>query len=246
MQGYYFSKPLPVEAFEKLLIEKYDDIHKGKFRFHHGIDGSIDFLNTSIQSTLLFNTFMGGAVILEYKKGNIAALRINDKFLKELGATRQSYQAWQYHIQDRFPPDQRSTFIEMLETAIRTDEEADCTVYSYPLIEGREPIWTYCRVRCLAEKAGSYIFYHYIENVTERKKLEIHNSELAEQLTVLVNSIPGAVQNIRIFPNGTELLYFNKAAAMMFGYTSDEYKNLYKGGIKKLFIQKMKQRFIGC
>ncbi|WP_052446792.1 EAL domain-containing protein [Candidatus Soleaferrea massiliensis] len=232
MQGHYFSKPLPVEEFEKLLIEKYDDTHKGKCRFHPGIDGSIDFLNTSAQATLLFNTFMGGAVILEYEKGNIAALRINDKFLKELGATRQSFRTWQYHIQDRFPPDQRSVFIEMLETAIRTDDEADCTIYSYPLVEGGEPIWTYCRVRCLAEKAGSYIFYHYIENVTKRKKLEIHNSELTEQLTVLVNSIPGAVQDIRIFPNGTELLYFNEVAATMFGYTLDEYPNLYKGGIK--------------
>jgi len=58
MQGYYFDRPMPVEDFEKLLTRAKSTITL-EDSYVESIEGSVDFLNFSAQSTLLFNSFVG-------------------------------------------------------------------------------------------------------------------------------------------------------------------------------------------
>ncbi|MDD3346669.1 bifunctional diguanylate cyclase/phosphodiesterase [Oscillibacter sp.] len=178
MQGYYFAKPMPASDFRSLL-ENHPVSTKQDARFYPGIDHSVDFLDATTQSTLLFNSFVGGAGILEYRGGNAAALRLNDKYYEVLGITAAEYVDKQYHLLDTIDSKYRKVFIDMLETAIRTGEEADCEAYTIPLREDAEPVCVRCQVRFLAEKVDSYIFYLSIENITERKNSQRQSSMYA-------------------------------------------------------------------
>ena len=75
MQGYYFSRPIPVDEFEKrfmnqemcTLFERYSQTT---------ITGVTDFWDATAQTTLLFNSFVGGAAIVEYTGSRCSCLDI--------------------------------------------------------------------------------------------------------------------------------------------------------------------------
>ena len=221
MQGYYFSKPLSAAAFGRLL-SRADAAFTPETRFSGGLDHAADFLDATTQSTLLFNSFLGGSAIMEYENGQVAALRLNDKFFEVIGCTREEYARWQYDVLARLTPESLEEFIWLLEGAIANGEETAGELCSLPLRQGQEPLWLMCRLRCLAQKAGAYIFYVSIENISTRKRLMDHNAELSDQLSGVINSVPGGVLNFDVSPQGVSLTYANATASSMFGFTPEQ------------------------
>jgi len=170
MQGYYFGKPMPAAEFEALLGKSAGDISD---RFGSaGLEGIAAFWDPSAQTALLFNSFVDGAAILEYRDGNAEVLRANDKFYEQLGTTREAYLPLQKHTLDRFGGEDREAYRGMLEASIRCGAEAECEVRSIPVHAGGAPFWTHNRVRLLAMNADGYLFYLAVENITARKEEE--------------------------------------------------------------------------
>ncbi|MEG1823878.1 MAG: EAL domain-containing protein [Cloacibacillus sp.] len=222
MQGYYFARPMPVAEFEPQiynpkqspLSERYKDAK---------VQRAEEFLDISAQTALLFNSFVGGAAIIEYSHGRVEAMRINDKFLETIGATRTEYLAQQANIIDRFYPESRIHFVHMLKAAAETGEEASCEVHSTPIAGGSD-IWTFVRARLLAQSDQNYIYYISIENITKRKKLEAENINLSAQMAGIINNIPGGILT---FDEKLRFTYSNENAASMFGFTKSEICGLY-------------------
>ena len=170
MQGYYFAKPMPAQQFETLLCQSRFD--RPDRYGSVNLEGIVAFWDASAQTTLLFNSFVGGAAILEYENGNLSVIRANDRFYEELGATRENYLSRQQNSLDRFDAKNATMYISMLNEAIRTGDEAECDLQDLPLTEGCNAFWTHNRVRLLAKNGDIYLFYLSIENITARKRLE--------------------------------------------------------------------------
>ncbi len=171
MQGYYFSRPMPAEDFEKLLIS--GTVSPVKVSSENPPDdGLCDFMDYDSQSTLLFNSFVGGAAILEYSEGRVAALRINDRYFQEIGTDRESYAKYQYDLLERMSAESRTAFTASLDKAVSSGSETECEIRSLPLDNDGPGFWSRCRFRCLTKKMRGYLFYLSVENITERKNLE--------------------------------------------------------------------------
>ncbi|MEA4853941.1 MAG: EAL domain-containing protein [Christensenella sp.] len=175
MQGYYFGKPMPALQFEELLKKK----ALGPINSYNSVDleGIAAFWDPSAQTALIFNSFVGGAAILEYNNNTAEILRANDEFYAQLRTTREAYLEKQRSTLTRFEEEYKDVFVQMLETAIKTGGEAECEVKSLPLAKGDKTFWTRNRVRLLAKNGNSALFYILTENVTDKK-------ELAEKLRV--------------------------------------------------------------
>ena len=191
MQGYYFSRPLSAENFERLLLNSnlFDNTESNKYK---GVDMAEEFLDATTQNTLLFNSFVGGAAIIEYSMHNISALRINDRFFEELGISRDAFIQRQYAFIDCFSDENRFLFIEMLENAMNTGEESSCEITLND--ELLKNITVYCRVRFLAQQGERYIFYLAMENISERKNLLAEKEALSDNLSAIIKNIPGIVR----------------------------------------------------
>lgn len=170
MQGYYFARPMPAEQYEEMLAvsaggktDRYSSIN---------LDGVAAFWDASAQTTMLFNSYVGGAAIIEYSNGSAEIVRANDKFFVQLGTTREKYLEKQLNTFKRFDEKYRRIFNEMLQEAIRTGDETECEVQSLPLDEGGARFWTHNRIRLLARSDDCCIFYLATENITLRKELE--------------------------------------------------------------------------
>ncbi|MDD3337019.1 MAG: EAL domain-containing protein [Eubacteriales bacterium] len=223
MQGYYFAKPMPMEEYQKLLIQSNLD-RIGDYQFLGNVEGAESFLAASTQATLLFNSFVGGAAILEYDGVTIEALRLNDQFFTVLGTTREAYEGKQLNLLDRLDGDNKQILLSIIHKAIQTGEESDGNVRSFPLGDGMEPIWTTLRIRLLAQTENRYIFYMSVENISTRMRLMQKNEKLTQQLTGIMNSVPGGIVDLEI-SDQIRIIYFNDRMAAMFGYTREEFES---------------------
>ncbi|NCC67405.1 MAG: EAL domain-containing protein [Clostridia bacterium] len=227
MQGYYFAKPMPADAFEILLRNSLRDEGDSDFGGDTDVKGAADFLDASMQTALLFNSFVGGAAIIEYDGQTAEALRINDKYFEVVNSTRERYCSVQIDLLARFDEPYRSSLKEMLDSAIQTGGEAESEALTRPLGDDRPPIWLKVRVRYLYKNMDSYIFYVSIENITQRVELTEKNRDLTQQLTSVIANVPGGIFSFVYDKDGMRMTYFNDNAAAMFGYSRQEFQEIF-------------------
>lgn len=227
MQGFYFFRPMPSEDYERLLLSQ-PELVPLEAETETDIRGAVDFLDASTQATLLFNSFVGGAAILEFDGRQVEALRLNDKYFDVLGTTREAYLNCQLCILDRFYPGYRELFIQALKSAIELGRETQCELRSTPFQPGGADIWTLVRVRYLARNVTRYTFYVSVENITERKELMMKNLRLSRELTTVMQNVPGGILNFEITDH-IRITYFNDTAAGMFGYGRREFARQFAG-----------------
>ena len=222
MQGYYFAKPMPVSEYEKLLsAEKFEEV-KGS-SYTENIDDAMEFLNASTQATLLFNSFVGGAAIIEFDGNTVEAVRINDKFFTVIDSNRDDYKRSQNDMLSLFDNENRTKFIRTLRRAIDSKQESSCEMCTTLLHPGHET-WTLARVRLLATNVDKYLFYLVIENISQKMNLLTSNLRLTDQLTTIINNVPSGIIDYEINAEGhVSILYFNDRLPQMFGFTRDEY-----------------------
>lgn len=193
MQGYYFAHPLPVTEFEKVLKKS----TRGELDHYKDIDlsGIAAFWDSSSQNALIFNSLIGGAIILEYNHGSVEIKRANNRFFKEIGATREEYLEKLDNVLERFEKTNRMIFQKMLNDAANTGEEVECEVQSRPLRKGGRPFWTHLRAKLLSKNGEDSLIYVAVENVTTRRQLE--------------NDLASQAERNRIYMESTGVLFFD-------------------------------------
>lgn len=223
MQGYYFARPMTAEAFEELLgkePEYVEDRHQ-----ETALKGALDFLDASVQSTLIFNSFVGGAMIMEQTGDTIEPLRVNDEFYSVMGIPKELLFGDRKVMEKFFKETAAKDFFGMLEEAATTGQESACEVCAKGLSAHKKYLWMRIRARLLAQNMESRIFYLAFEDVTEQKNLLYDNKRLAENLESIVRSIPGGIKILNI-NDKIETLYLSENTAAMFGYTEEEYREV--------------------
>ena len=219
MQGYYFARPMPIKDFETVLRDKKLNLGMSAQKFNGSIEGAADFLSADTQATLLFNSFVGGASIIEYDGNIVEALRLNDKYFEVLGTTPEAYADKKLNLLARFDDANREIYLSAIRKAIETGEESNCEVCSLPLHEGGGEMWSRTRMRLLAQNENRYILYCAVENITKRMRM-------TEQLTAIMDSVPGGILDFEV-GSDIRIAYFNDTCASMFGYSRKEYEKLF-------------------
>lgn len=234
MQGYYFSKPIPVYEFEKRLlanpVEGNNELHSSD----EDVD-ALGFLNASTQHTLIFNNFVGGAAIIEYEGDRVEAIRINDQFYETLDITREEFSAKAVSLFDYLDHQNKAKFMACLDRAVEKKGQDECEL-SVSLKEGQE-LWVNVGVRLLVTVRGRHLLYLHIENITHKMNLLLNNLHLNEKLMGIMNSIPGGVIDFEIRDGRPYVNYINQAMYDMFGYTHEEYQELAQSGLGKIVYE---------
>ncbi|NCB32378.1 MAG: EAL domain-containing protein [Erysipelotrichia bacterium] len=226
LQGYFYAKPMPADEFSRF-IENIPIERKYIGDYFSGVKGAEDYLSASTQATMLFNSFVGGAAIIEYDGVRVEALRLNDKFYEEIGADPLEYAKERMHILDRLEGPSRLAYLNAIQEAIRTNQETSCITVSKPFKKGQEAYFVRNSFRFLVGNAGRYILYVSIQNMTEFMKLMNANKELITMRTSVLNNVPCCIQTLKIKDNRAEIIYFNDRAASQFGYTRKEYEEAF-------------------
>lgn len=181
IQGYLFSKPVPEREYLRLLTETKTDTAVPGMQLSDKLDAE-KFWDPTTQETLLFYNFVGGAAIIAFSDPEIETLRVNEKYLTELGMNMNQQDVILYQKNLNFDNEQeRRVYMETIRRAIASGEDETCetwrTVYS-PCC-GDDHICLSSTLHLIGKSKGQYLFYVLIRNITKEKTayLELAESE---------------------------------------------------------------------
>lgn len=174
IQGYLYSKPLPEAEFEELLLKNRIDFAILPDGREQTIDAH-NFWEPKSQETLIFSNFVGGAAIFEYQNGKAEILRVNKKYLRELGMNLSEKELIESDPFAFFDEENGRIYCETLKRAVETGEEQECDTWRTFSSSccGNEKICVRSNVRLIGRSGSHYLFYSMIRNVTTEKEYQI-------------------------------------------------------------------------
>lgn len=172
VQGYYYSKPVTVDVYEKL-IEKnsFDKVPE----VHLGYSDTVDMMSLSAQLTVLFNSTSEGIGLYEIMGDHLELLRANDGYFNLFGDDRDTvYDANRSVINDVHPKD-RDTLWAAIEKSEKTKKPAECVVRRY-CVDGRM-LWLRVRASIIFVEQMRKLLYLVMEEATtaEQDRMQIKN-----------------------------------------------------------------------
>ena len=171
IQGYLYSRPLPREKYEELLGSSAIGTKLHQTNLIDTLNAA-NFWDPQSQETLIFNNYVGGAAIFEYYDNKIEILRVNKKYLQEIGMNLSEKEVISCDLLSCFDDSNRNVFLNMLERAIETAEEQECETWRHLTSSccGDERICIRCTVRMIGKKEDVCMFYAMIRNITAEKE----------------------------------------------------------------------------
>ena len=168
IQGFLYARPMPEKDFETLLGRS----TVGETHPSMRLIGSLnvdDFWNPESQETLIFSHYVGGAAIFDYHSGQIEMLRVNPKYLQEIGGSVNEQELIGRDMLTLFDDANRQLYVDMLERAITTGEESESETWRNYGDCLCERVCIRSTVRVIGRSKDSYLFYEMIRNVTQEK-----------------------------------------------------------------------------
>ena len=171
IQGYLYSRPIPEEEYDRLVSGSQIGAVVPQLSLIEALD-SADFWEPKSQETLIFNNFVGGAAIFDYRDGKVEVLRVNKKYLQEICMNLSEKDIVDNDPFKYFDEKNKAIYIDMLERAIKTGEEQECETWRTISSSccGEELFCIRSAVRMIGKSDDSYLFYAMIRNITAEKR----------------------------------------------------------------------------
>ncbi|MPM30806.1 hypothetical protein SDC9_77356 [bioreactor metagenome] len=165
-QGYYFSKPLPVDKFVQSLKENEQKVKPSEqieSSFSpNGLVNIEDFWSPTSAFNLLFNTLQEASAIYEYHDNNLELLRANNSYYELLGIQRENLYFAGTHLLDYIHSEDREQFVMNLPI----DESMSPVKHTFRrLVSADRMICLHSQVHFLAGDSERKLYYASISKI---------------------------------------------------------------------------------
>lgn len=184
VQGYYYSRPMPIADFEKLYATGVNVSPQSEAEDNVSREVLQDLWDPGSQTTRFFGTVLGAAAIVELFNSNLELLRANEKFYTVCGFDPSMIDAQRTHLLDVIHADDRSAYVNMLREAAMTHEWASCE--SRWELNSRS-VWLDTRAQLLASHGRRRTFCLIFQNITEKK---LQNDRVNAETKLLLSAMP--------------------------------------------------------
>ncbi len=180
IQGYLYSRPVSQEEFRKKLGQLEHEPISSIPNIKKEIDAG-KFWDPASMETLIFNSFVGGAVIFTYRYGSTEILRVNKKYIREIGMNMVEQEILESDLFSGMDEKNRQEYTQALQRAIESGEEEVCETWRTVCSKtcGKEKICLRSHLRMIGRTDMEYLFYATVNNITAEKKQyrELYSSE---------------------------------------------------------------------
>lgn len=184
IQGYLYAKPMPVNEYSLLLEQDEKVKSKNEFEMINALDGNMFWNADSIES-LIFNSYVGGACVVEYTKERCEIIRANDKFQKELCTELSIHELLKIDLFTLMSKGDVHRFCEEARTCELEGSEmrGELSIYITDIQLHKECLRYSGRV--IAKSSTCSVIYLLMENITEQKQVQQKAAEMTQQLQFL-------------------------------------------------------------
>jgi EAL domain-containing protein (putative c-di-GMP-specific phosphodiesterase class I) len=187
IQGYLYAKPMPVEDYVKLASQGSKQPHLQHVETVANLDSNA-FWDPNSMDTLIFNSYIGGACIMEYCRGRIELLRANDKYLEMIGGTGMTLDDLLKLDWAKYMSVESSRHMDrIVANAMQADSEETGEFIFIDLPGCAHKTYLRSTLRVIARTGYRYLLYCTSENITAQRNAEQKQSETMDQLRFLEN-----------------------------------------------------------
>ncbi|MCR4591166.1 MAG: EAL domain-containing protein [Lachnospiraceae bacterium] len=170
-QGYLYNKPEDEDTAIRLLKDgKHESLAFNYKSFGALQDNSL--WNPGASETLLFNRFAGPSAIVTYRNGEVNVLRVNQKYIAELGMQHEKASILNANPLDSFFPEEREKYKSVLENIIKTYSDEECETWRSLESQccGEDRVCIRSVIQLIGSMSDEYMFFVTIRNITAEKE----------------------------------------------------------------------------
>ena len=169
IQGFLYSKPLPENELVDLLQKSESEDLMPQMQF--SVD-AVNFWNPNSYETLIFSQYVGPAAVFSYENGVVEILRVNKKYINELGINVSEEDIVRTNPWEHQSEDGKKKYEETIRKAIFSGEEKACETWRRYASDccGEESICIRSHIQVIGKSGNQTVFYARIRNVTAEKK----------------------------------------------------------------------------
>jgi len=238
MQGYYFSRPIPVKEFKNLL----KNAKTGEALKRLSKDDSLntaEFLSTTTATSFLFNNCVGGACLLELYGNDFEALAFNDEFAEVVGVSRETCEQNRLHMMALCNEEDRAGVIASFYEAI---EKGSSLVYGRPNREDGTDRWIRNVNHFIATRNGRHMLFMIIEDVTEAYLSEFTIAEAKDRFEGFETLMMGGFYRYPIDSAGSGYDFASDGLANLLGYSRETFEQKFKNSFVELIYEEDREK----
>lgn len=180
IQGFLFSKPVPENEYVNMLRNIKSDVLAPGMKLIDKLDAE-KFWSPESFETLVFNNFVGGAAVISFKDDDIETLRVNERYLKELGMNMNQQDIILNQKNLNFDEKNKQIYIDTINRAIVSNDYETCVTWREVFSQccGEDSLCIESTMRVIGRAEGQYLLYVLIRNITHEKKMymKLYDSE---------------------------------------------------------------------
>ena len=185
MQGFYFSRPLPIEEFEQLLERQ--NTGDLAINFHgEGLRNLSEIMDAKSHSGFVFDKCIGPAMLVEYDGEHMAVLMTNDAVFETLSLDRELFEQTHDDIFKATEETNKENMKAAMDEAVK---------YGFARGKARlyKDVWVQASYRLVSTGAYSYILFLQLEDLTQFRKMEAEIERLNRELLDFMDYMPGGM-----------------------------------------------------
>lgn len=193
-QGYFFSKPFPIEEYDARVNNVTFTPPESKDSEKNSIVIKDLYSGNSVFNQV-FNLFTSALAIVELRGDNLEILRVNSHFYDEIMDNSPEFVATTCHALDFIVPEDRKKVLEGFKSL---DENKIWTEF---VVQIKSPstgmlYWNRARISYLQKTINSKIFIMQLSNVTELKNKELLSALQEERLNAVLYFSQSAIIDV--------------------------------------------------
>jgi len=233
MQGYYYYKPMPIEDFERLIVdEKNLDLNGIWCRQVESMHAR-EFLDSNLFTDTMVNNILGAAAFYDMYENHIEITRVNEQYYQLAGISSVDEAEYYKKIGNHVRDDDKNALFTIFSNAYENGNGGGQGYIHFVRMDG-QVLWVYMRVFFLRERDGHKQFYASLTDMTalqEKKRSAVFAEQEVEEWTEkqkehmekYYGNLPCGYSVGRIDlsqsgkPSGYEILYINAEQSRMCG-----------------------------
>ena len=174
IQGFLYFKPLPREEFlEKLKETDHEPLAPAMNLIRTMNAGK--FWDPDSLETLIFSNFVGAAAIFTYQEGKLELLRVNKKYIREIGMNMNEKELIGTDPWELYDENNKAIYEATIRRAIQSGGEESCVTKRRICSKscGDAEIWVNTDLRIIGHAGEQYLVYAMIKNITAEKEAQL-------------------------------------------------------------------------
>ena len=169
IQGYLYARPMNKEDLMLLLMDMEFEPVKPSMLLK-AINAE-RFWDPDSLETLIFNSYVGAAAILNYEDGEAEVFRVNPKYIKEIGMNMTEQEILARDPWDYFTPESKAIYEDTIRKACDSGEEETCETWRVFTSKscGEDRVCIRSDLRVIGRSGNQRIIYVMVRNITAEK-----------------------------------------------------------------------------